>query len=364
MNQLVSYHLLFHAEVVTPLELDDHSGSALRGNLYEAVWTRFCTNKASATCAACELHTLCPVSALVAPLREESARGRDTPRPYLILPPLGAARRYEPGSTFSFGLTLFGSIVELLPYIMLSIKTLEDAGLGKKVFGPQGQGGQRGRFVVTSVETYHPISGERQRLYEKGRPVAGRPALAVTPEDVRTKAASLPTDRLTLTLLTPMRLVDRERLVHRAEFRPLIQRLLERQLSLEDAYGREQSEKIQISKARNQANETTPNKDSNQAHETASNEGPEPPEKEDRHTRIQRLLEQADKIECVDDATSWDDLTSYSRRLKRSTPLGGLIGSATFAGDLTAFRELLVWGEIIHVGKSCVKGNGWYTIKS
>lgn len=89
MGSLVSHHFLFTTEVVSPLELDEHSGSALRGSFFDAVWTRFCNNKAALTCAACPLHTMCPVSALVAPLREENERGRDIPRPYVILPPLG-----------------------------------------------------------------------------------------------------------------------------------------------------------------------------------------------------------------------------------------------------------------------------------
>ena len=97
MSTLVTHHLLFTTEVITLLEVDDHCGAALRGNFFEAVWRRFCTNKASPTCAECALHSVCPVSALVAPLREESPRGRDIPRPYIILPPLGSARRYEPG---------------------------------------------------------------------------------------------------------------------------------------------------------------------------------------------------------------------------------------------------------------------------
>ncbi len=75
MAGLITHHFLFTTEVVTPIELDEHSGAALRGSLFEAVWKRFCTNKASPTCAACPLHTVCPVSALVAPLREEHPRG-------------------------------------------------------------------------------------------------------------------------------------------------------------------------------------------------------------------------------------------------------------------------------------------------
>jgi CRISPR-associated endoribonuclease Cas6 len=40
----------------------------------------------------------------------------------------------------------------------------------------------------------------------------------------------------------------------------------------------------------------------------------------------------------------------------------GFVGQATFFGDLTPFRELLVWGELVRVGKGAVKGYGWYKI--
>ncbi len=163
MAGLVTHHFLFTTEVVTPIELDEHSGAALRGSLFEAVWKRFCTNKASPTCALCPLHTVCPVSALVAPLREEHPRGRDIPRPYIVLPPLGQARRYEPGQPLIFGLTLFGSIVQLLPYIVLSIDLLELMGLGRKL---KEHGRGRGKFRVKQVESYHPFNGERQVIYE------------------------------------------------------------------------------------------------------------------------------------------------------------------------------------------------------
>jgi len=264
------------------------------------------------------LHTICPVSALVAPLREENARGRDIPRPYLMLPPLEGAYRYEPGQKLLFGLTLFGNIVQFLPYLMLSIQALEVVGIGRRMHA-----GERGRFRVRQVEAYNPLSGERQCLYEKGRPLVQVPALAVTAADVQSRADSLNAEQLTLTFLTPTRIVDQEHLVHKPHFRPLMQRLIERLSALESAYGEGQNL-----------------------------------EKE----AVYQLCEQAQGIKCCEDTTRWEDLPSYSHRLKRSTPVGGLLGSATFTGDLTPFRELLVWGELVHVGKSCVKGNGWYHI--
>ena len=106
--KLTTTHLTFTVQAVTPLQLDEFSGASLRGNFFNAVWRRFCTNKSSPSCAACPIHDSCPVSTLVAPLREESARGQDIPRPYVIIPPQEGERYYQVGEQFSFGMTLIG----------------------------------------------------------------------------------------------------------------------------------------------------------------------------------------------------------------------------------------------------------------
>lgn len=73
---LTTTHLLFTVKAVTPLELDAYSGAALRGGFFNAIWYRFCTNKDAPVCSECPLHESCPVSALVAPLREDDTGGR------------------------------------------------------------------------------------------------------------------------------------------------------------------------------------------------------------------------------------------------------------------------------------------------
>ncbi len=318
MTDFTIHHFLFTVEVVTPIELDEHSGSALRGSFFEAVWRRFCTNKESPTCVECPLHTVCPVSALVAPLREENLRGRDIPRPYVILPPIGQKRRYENGSQLVFGITLFGSIVQLLPYIMLSAHELEESGIGRKL---RENKGQRGRYTIIQVESYHPINSQREVIYQAGRSLVNVPTLAVTENDVANRAVNLSTEHLTLDFLTPTRLTDREKLVHQPAFRPLVQRLSERLAALTETYG-DQS--------------TIP----------FTND----------------MVQLATNITCTEDYTHWEDVQSYSHRQQRHTPVSGFMGRATFVGDLAPFRELLTWGELIHVGKSAVKGNGWYKV--
>jgi hypothetical protein len=318
---LSTTHLRFSVRASTPLEIDAVSGSALRGSFFNAVWRRFCTNKEAPSCAACPLHERCPVSTLVAPLREENRRGQDIPRPYVIVPPLEGARRYQPGESFSFDLTLIGSIVQLLPYILLSLSQLEAGGLGHPL---EENEGRRGRFQVEQVETYHPFTSERQTIYEQGQMRAQAPAISVHAAEWSERAAQLNCSQIALRFITPLRLVDREHLVKKIAFRPLIHRLLERYLALELHYG---NQRASITREEQEA-----------------------------------YLRQAEAIACTGDHTIWLELQSHSNRQKRSTPIGGLVGEATFAGHLTPFLDLLVAGELIHVGKNAVKGNGKYCL--
>ena len=318
---LSTTHLWFSARTLTQLETNTLSGAALRGSFFNAIWSHFCTNKDAPSCAVCPLHTLCPVSALVAPLRDENARGQDIPRPYVIVPPLEGARRYQPGESFAFGMTLIGSIVQLLPYILLSLPQVESGGLGHFLAENEGK---RGRFHIEKVETCHPFTAERQTIYEEGQTRVQAPAITIHAEEWARRATQLNQAQITLRFVTPLRLVDREHLVKRMLVRPFLQRLLERYLALERYYGNQQ-------------------------------EGLTWEEKE-------AYLQKTEGIVCTSDQTTWLEFTSYSNRQKRSTPISGLMGEATLAGDLAPFLELLTIGELIHVGKNAVKGSGRYHI--
>ena len=167
MGSLITHHFLFTTEVITPLELDEHSSASLRGRFFDAVWSRFCNNKAAPTCATCPLHNMCPVSALVAPLREESERGRDILRPYVILPPLDA-RYHKPGEQLIFGIT---------------------------------------RFKIKQIESYHPVSAERKVIYQSGKPIVEVPTLSITSIDISKRATALSAERINIHFLTPTRIL-------------------------------------------------------------------------------------------------------------------------------------------------------------
>src|SRR6266496_4626610 len=156
---LTLHHLEVSIEAVTPLALDAYCGSALRGAFFRAIWSRFCANREALTCASCPLVNACPVSSLVAPLRDEAPRGRDVPRPYAIRPPVDRARTFMPGEPFSFGLTLFGCRLDLFPYVAMALQHMAQAGIGRRT---QENSWRRGRFVVNQVQAINLLSGEEK----------------------------------------------------------------------------------------------------------------------------------------------------------------------------------------------------------
>lgn len=316
---LITHHLVFTATALTPVALGEQSGSAIRGAIAGALWERFCVNKDAPTCTDCPLLKICPVGALLAPMRDEEQKGSDQrPRPYVTRPPRDGARTYAPGETLHFGIALFGAAAAFYPYVVMAAHELERGGLGMRL---PSLGGRRGALRLSAIAAVNPLTGDRQMLYTADNGVIQEPALPVGSAEVRDHAATLPGDQLTLRFETPLRLIEQDRLVKRIALRPLIQRLMRRLDDLCIAYG----------------------------------DGP-------LNLDFRALLAIAEEARVVEDRTQWVDVVSVSHRHGRRTPIGGLIGSATFAGDLAPLRELLVWGSLIHVGRNCVKGDGWYRV--
>jgi hypothetical protein len=316
---LTTHHLAFTATALTPVALGEQSGSALRGAIAGALLGRFCANKAAPACDGCPLMGVCPVASLLAPMRDEGQKGSEQhPRPYVVRPPRDGAHTYAPGESLHFGLALFGTAAALFPYVVMAAGELEREGLGVRL--PQ-IGGKRGTLRLSEIAAVNPLTGERQPLYVADTGQVRQPGLPVDAAVVQAYAATLPVDRLTLAFHTPLRLIEQDRLLKRIALRPLIQRLMRRLDDLSITYG----------------------------------DGP-------LGLDFRALLEVAEGIQVVEDRTRWVDVVSSSSRQQRRTPIGGLVGTASFAGDLAPLRELLAWGSLVHVGKNAVKGDGWYSV--
>ncbi len=325
MDHFTAHRLRFECEVVTPLRLNEHTGSAIRGAFYHALWNQFCTNHDAPACAACPLVATCPVAFLVSTLDPQSDRGANVPRPYTIQPPLEAKTDYAPGEALTFGLTMFARALNLFPYVVLAVQRLERDGLGKRVAA---NGGRRGTFRVRQVWAENPLTGERREVLRQGETMVQVPDVPITNDQIVNYQWSMADSqlriehcKLTIELLTPLRLIDNTKLVQRIAFRPFIQRLHGRLKQLSAEYS------------------DTP-----------------------LTFDLRQVMAQAEAVRVARDETRWVELESYSTRLNRATPLGGLMGRVTFEGDLEPFWNWLVWGQYAHVGKDAVKGNGWYQI--
>lgn len=316
---MITHHLEFCGEAQTPIALDDQAGSSIRGALVGALWERFCVNQALPTCAGCPLTQACPVYELIAPMRDVGETGGEQrPRPYVTRPPVG--RSYSPGEQLDFGLALIGTVARLFPYLVMAAQDIEHQGLGRRL--PQ-LGGQRGRIALTTITALNPLTNERKPLYQRGNRQVHMPDCSVTAIDVRAYAQSLPNNQVSLTLATPLRLIEDGRLVHRFDPLPFFKRLAWRLDELGRAYG------------------TGP-----------LSAGPD------------LVASAAATIQVLHDETRWVDVVSFSSRTRQKTPIGGLIGTLTLIGDLAPLQELLVWGSLVHVGKNAVKGDGWYRISA
>lgn len=330
-----AHRLRFELRARDPIVLGAHAGSALRGMLYRALMA-LAGPVGHAGSQQLEFLPNDPVRFLMTTLDDDSARGRDVPRPYTIEPPVwadllsggGVDSRGEitlpPGATFVFGLTLYARAMELFPYVILALKRAEDAGLGRG----------RGRFEVAQVWAENPFTGQTQLIYVAGDQLVRVPDLAIT--HAHALAMPQPASRtLTLSFLTPTTLRANKQPVFAPQFSILIHRLIERLTELSQ---------YAVNEMGTTALPCLP----------ATRE-----EKND-------LLRRADAVRVSIDQTRWVSLNGYSARQQAPTGLSGFAGQAQFeAGspaDFVPFMPLLRWGEIVHVGKHTVKGNGLFRI--
>ncbi len=314
MEHFIAYKLEFTCEAVTAVSLPRYNGSALRGAFFGALRQDFCLNQKLDSCLHCPTAEVCPICRLVATVEWDNNRGAEIPRPLALEPVITRNTRFETGQTFSFGITLFGHSLPLFPYAILAIQRMGETGLGNRAIAP-------GRFLLREARVVNPLSVKEKSIYSHETRIVNVPDIAITQQDVLSYTARLNPERLSLNLLTPLRLVVDGSLVQKLTFRTLAQRLLRR---LTDLYRY-------------------------CCHEELSLDFP-------------GLLKQAEEVQVVQDNTGWVDLSSYSQRRQARTPTGGLMGKITFTGNLSDFLPLLVWGELTHLGKDTTRGNGWYRI--
>ncbi len=305
----------FYLETLTPLELQPFKGSALRGGFGYLFKQLVCAGPEPCG-QTCRRVNSCPYGYIFETSPPEGAEAlrnfSEVPRPFVIEPPEDRRKLIPPGQRLDFGLTLIGKGMGYLPYFVAVFRELGRAGLGAS----------RGRYRLAAVEAVRPYQREISLLYRDGTEVVGGVELAVTAEMALERAAALPTGRLELELLTPARLKHEGRWVGQGPpFAVVVKTLLSRVSSL------------------------------SYFHCGAPFEAD-----------FRGLIDRAAGVEIERNETRWQDWARSSGRQQQRVEMGGLVGRVSYAGDLAEFLPLLALGELVHVGKGTVFGNGQYRL--
>jgi hypothetical protein len=316
MEGVSVYQFEITARVRELVSFGAQPGAQLRGALYNALSRQFCSETGFEHTPG--HHSRCPVCWLLANENAENERGRDLPRPLILQPPLESTL-IPAGQTFRFGVGLVGE--KAFGAFKFVIRALE-------AVGKEGVGFGRGRFWLEAVRIVQPFSGHDVPLLKEGR-LSLPPDLPIQQAHIVARVAELPTDQVVLCFLTPLRIGEQSHLVHQPVLGVLLRRLVERCQAMAAHYG-------------DQA-----------AYDPAMWRG-----------LYQRLGEVGDAARLVRNETRWLDVQSGSRRRGTTSPIGGLVGTAVWEGDLGPALPWLLWGQVLHVGKSTVKGNGWYIVET
>ena len=331
MFPLTTTHLRFVCEALTPLRLEIETyraGQNLRGALGAVMLRAYCAGNANDPAHA----ATCPVHWLLA-ANEKPGQER---RGYTLVPPIprrndspGAGdvppgRLYEPGERFEFGITLFGDALKFLPYFVLAVPEMGRAGVGVG----------RGKFALKSVWAENPFTRERECLLAEGDNLVHTPTLTLTHAEVERIAndkwrieddASETENRelkIAVRFVTPTRLIEEGDLAKAPAFEVLFARLLKRVDDLAEEY-------------------------------SGGNGRP--------REEIVALEQLAARVRLVEAQTRWVEVWSGSQRRGARSPLSGIVGRAVYAAEREVWRALLpwlLWGQLVQVGKSAVKGNG------
>ncbi|MDI6783582.1 MAG: CRISPR system precrRNA processing endoribonuclease RAMP protein Cas6 [bacterium] len=361
---------------ITELHLPPYKGSTLRGGFGHAFKSIVCSSPDKCR-DACIQKDKCPYGYIFeTPVPADSERMRKypyAPHPFIIEPPPEKKTIYQPDETLSFRLILIGKAIGYLPYFIFTFEELGKIGIGK----------DRGKYQVVTVEnitesnqpviiysgsdrvvknTYQPIHIEVGAMLtanpceSRGIPaqtgiqsplgvipaqagihippvvIPAQAGIHIPPEVIPAKAGiHIPPEvipakagihkQVTIYFLTPTRLKYETQLATDLEFHIFFRNLLRRISSLlyfhcETDLGKELD--------------------------------------------FKQLIEQAKQIQTIQKDLRWYDWERYSARQETKMNFGGLIGQATFTGNLAPFLPYLKLGEYIHVGKGTSFGLGKY----
>lgn len=304
----------FTFRMAAPLRLPDYAGSLLRGQFGAALRRTACMT-GEKTCDGCPLRATCPYPAIFetpAPAAHAMQSFSHVPNPYVIEPPPFGTRHIDAGGMLRFGVVLVGRAAAQLPLVSLALQRAVEGGLGR----------ERVPGALTGIEWQR--SGDPddfEPLWQPGDAAIAAHATRLALPQVH----DCTTNRLTLTIHTPMRLQQQGHPVRAETLTPrkLVADLL-RRISLLAEFHADRPCLVADAPA---------------------------------------LVRHAETL-AHQPALRWQDWSRYSSRQQREMTLGGVIGAWTLEGELAPLYPWLWLGQWLHVGKNATMGMGGYSLST
>ncbi len=307
-----------------PLILPSYKGSTLRGGFGNAFKRIVCAIK-SKECSTCILKEKCIYSYVfeTPPPSDTKIMRKYTsaPHPFIIEPPPEKKRGYTPEDKITFGLILIGKAIDYLPYFIYTFDELGKMGIGKGRGKYELEKVTNQEAGVRSQESGVRSGAEDKVIYSSDTKTLKSFKPAYLPIDIELSGSNSPDSGLvTLNFLTPTRIVYNGHLTIDLEFHILIRNFL-RRLSLLSYF-----------------------------HCNTDISGWD----------FKGIIQKAKDIKVKKSSLKWYDWERYSARQDTKMKMGGFVGEITFEGDIEPFMDLIMAGEVLHVGKGTGFGLGKY----
>lgn len=306
--QAQKYTFTCHFE--TEARLPGYLGSTLRGSLGWALKKASCALRRQ-QCADCLLREQCAYAWIFETEKYQAGDGRAVnarPHPFVLQPGEDVAGEKQAGDGLTFSLLLLDRANESLPQIVHAVRLMGESGVGS------GRRYGLGRFKIDK------ITAGQQILYDEPDEILHQPENInkITVESNPAKGIS----SLQVTLHTPLRLKQNNRLNHDLPFHVLVRACLRRIAALEEAYG-----------------------------------GGEP------DLDYQGLVQRAGQVQVQASHIRWQQLFRWSNRQRKKVSLSGLGGTISYSGELTEFMPILRYCKQVNIGKQTAFGLGKINVK-
>lgn len=301
-----------------PLILPSYKGSTLRGGFGFAFRRVVCAIR-NKDCTDCILREKCVYSYVFEtpppPDTKIMRKYKAAPHPFVIEPPPEKRRGYKPGDEITFGLTLIGRAIDYLPYFIYTFDELGKIGIGKG----------KAKYelkIVTSHESEVRNSGKGKIMYSSDTKILKAFSPSILNLDFDISKSGFGDSQLSLTFITPTRILYNGSLTLDLEFHVLIRNLI-RRLSL-----------LYYFHCKGDPSDWD----------------------------FKGIIEKACDVKVRERNLRWYDWERYSGRQETRMKMGGFVGEITFEGDISPFMPLVKAGEILHVGKGTGFGLGQFKI--